>query len=251
VRLLVVKPNTTQGVTDHLHAVACAAAAPGTQVSSVTATRGVPFIATRADAVIGGMVALEMLAVHYSGFDAAIVGAFGDPGLGGARELLSIPVVGLAEAGLFSACMLGRSFSVITFSATLVPWFEECVAWHGLEKRCASVRALNESFRSLTDVQQEKEQRLIDLANTVASNDRADVVVLGGAPLSGMANTIKDRVDVPLVDCVVAAVKQAESLTALDVRKARIGTYQRPAAKDSVGIEPALAKILRRDDRSS
>lgn len=250
-RLLVVNPNTTQGVTDHLHAVACAAAAPSTQVSSITATRGVPFIATRADAVIGGMVTLEMLAAHYHAFDAAIVGAFGDPGLGGARELLSIPVVGLAEAGLFSACMLGRSFSVITFSATLVPWFEECVAWHGLEKRCASVRALNESFRSLTDVQQEKEQRLIDLANMVATNDRADVVVLGGAPLSGMANTIKDRVEVPLVDCVVAAVKQAESLVALDVRKARLGTYQRPAAKDSVGLDPALTKILRRDDRNS
>lgn len=246
-RLLIVNPNTTQGVTDHIHAVACTAAAAGTDITSITATRGMPYIATRADAVVGGLVTLEMLANHGAGFDAAVVGAFGDPGLGAARELLSIPVVGLAEAGLLSACMLGRSFSVVTFSATLVPWFEECIAWHGLEKRCASVRSLHESFTSLTDVKKEKEQRLIDLANKVIGEDRADVIVLGGAPLSGLANTIKERVDVPLVDCVVSAVKQAEALVALDVRKARLGTFQRPMSKDSVGLDAALASLFRGD----
>jgi Asp/Glu/hydantoin racemase len=244
VRLLIVNPNTTQGVTDHLHAVARTAVAVGTEITSITATRGVPYIATRADAVVGGMVTLEMLAGHHAGFDAAIVGAFGDPGLGGARELLSIPVVGLAEAGLLSACMLGRSFSVVTFSATLVPWFEECIDWHGLRKRCASVRSLNESFVSLTDVQREKEQRLVELANDVAANDGADVIVLGGAPLSGLANTIKDRVEIPLVDCVVSAVKQAEALVALNVNKAGRGTYRRPAVKQSIGLDPLLAKLF-------
>lgn len=243
-RILLANPNTTQGMTDQLHKVACKAAAAETQVVSITAARGVPYIATRADAVVGAMVALEMLANNHASFDAAIIGAFGDPGLGGARELLTIPVVGLAEAGLLSACFLGRSFSVVTFSPALVPWFEECIAWHGLEGRCASVRALNESFQSVIDVQREKEERLVELCNIAAVDDKADAIILGGAPLSGLAQTIKHRVAIPLVDCVVAAVKQAEALVALRPCKATLGTYRRPAAKSSIGLDPGLSALL-------
>lgn len=243
-RVLIVNPNTTQGITDHIHAIARQAAAAGTEVVSLTADRGMPYIATRADAVVGSMVALEMLANHHAGFNAAIIGAFGDPGLGAARELLSIPVVGLAEAGLLSACMLGRRFSVVTFSSALVPWFEECIAWHGLGSRCASIRSLNEAFGSVADVQNEKEDHLVALASRTI-DDGADVIVLGGAPLSGLAGKIKDRVEVPLVDCVVAAVKQAELLVALHANKARRGTYRLPDAKESTGIDSALTGLFR------
>ena len=243
-RLLLINPNTSVGITDRLHSVARAATAAGTELVSATAPRGVPYIATRADAVIGAVVVLEMLSAHEGSFDAAIIGAFGDPGLGGARELFSVPIVGLAEAGMLSACMLGRTFSVITFSGSLVPWFEECIRWHGLEKRCSSVRALNERFTTLEGVQQEKEQHLIDLANRAATEDDADVVVLGGAPLSGLAETIKDRVVVPLVDCVVASVKQSETLVALNTRSPQAGTYRKPGGKSSVGLDPLLARKL-------
>jgi allantoin racemase len=244
VRLLLINPNTSPGITDKLHGVAKAATASGTVLVSATAPRGVPYIATRTDAVIGAVVALEMLASHEGTFDAAIIGAFGDPGLGGARELFSVPIVGLAEAGMLSACMLGRTFSVITFSNALVPWYEECIAWHGLEKRCSSVRSLNEGFSTIEDVQHEKEQRLIDLANRVSSEDGADVVVVGGAPLSGLAETIKDQVNVPMVDCVVASVKLAEALVALKTRAPRAGTYRTPAEKASIGLDPILARKL-------
>jgi allantoin racemase len=244
VRLLLINPNTSAGVTDRLHSVASAATAAGTVLVSATAPRGVPYIATRADAVIGAIVALEMLSAHEGSFDAAIIGAFGDPGLGGARELFSVPIVGLAEAGMLSACMLGRTFSVITFSGALVPWYEECIRWHGLEKRCSSVRSLNEGFSTLETVQQEKEHRLIELANKVAMEDGDDVVVLGGAPLSGLAETIKDRVDVPLVDCVVASVKLSETLVALNTRNPQAGTYRKPGGKSSIGLDPLLARKL-------
>ena len=97
------------------------AAAPGTIISTATATRGVPYIATRAEAQIGGAIALEMLAERHREYDAAIIAAFGDPGLFGARELFDIPVVGMAEASMLTACMLGRRFAIVTFAARLVP----------------------------------------------------------------------------------------------------------------------------------
>jgi allantoin racemase len=240
-RVLMLNPNTSRSVTDLIADTARAAAAPGTEIVPATAPRGVPYIATRAEAVLGGAVALEMLAELHGGVDAAVIAAFGDPALGGARELFPIPVVGLAEAGMLTACMLGARFAIVTFAQALEPWYRECVEWHGLERRCAGVRALGGAFRSIGDVQREKEDLLVELALRAVEEDRADVVLLAGAPLAGLAPRVADRIPVPVVDCVAAAVKQAEALIALRPRKATRGTYRRPDPKDSTGLAPALA----------
>jgi len=240
-RILVLNPNTSQGITDRLMAAARPAAAAGTELVALTAPRGFPYIATRAEAQIGGAVALEMLAEHQAGFDAAIIAAFGDPGLFGARELFDIPVVGMAEAAMLTACMLGKRFAIVTFAQALGPWYAECVESHGLTGRLAGIRMLDGRFASVADVQDEKEQLLVDLANRAVVEDEADVVILAGAPLAGLADKVKDRIPVPVVDQMAAAVKQAEALVSLHVRKATAGTFRRPAAKQAIGLAPHLS----------
>ncbi len=86
-RILILNPNTTEPVTDILVAAAHPAAAAGTELVGMTASRGVPYIASRAEAQIGGTIALEMLAEQHRNVDAAIIAAFGDPGLLGARAV--------------------------------------------------------------------------------------------------------------------------------------------------------------------
>jgi allantoin racemase len=71
-------------------------------------------------------------------------------------------------------------------------------------------------------------------------------VILGGAPLAGLAATVADRVAVPLVDGVAAAVRQAEVLASLRVRKATAGTFRRPDAKPVTGVPAALAELFMR-----
>ncbi|MBN9536288.1 MAG: Asp/Glu/hydantoin racemase [Alphaproteobacteria bacterium] len=247
-KILVANPNTSAGVTDRLVASGRLVASPGTELLPMTAPRGVPYIATRAEAAIGGAVMLEMLAERRGTFDAAICAAFGDPGLGGARELFDFPVVGMAEAAMLAACMLGRSFGIVSFSRSLEPWFAEIVAWHGLSGRCAAIATLDEAFKSIDDVQEEKEQVLVDLANRTVADRGADVVILAGAPLAGLANKIADRVPVPLVDGIQAAVMMAEGLVRLKPRKATAGTYRRPAPKESTGLAPALADLIGHKD---
>lgn len=247
-RILLLNPNTTQSVTDRLYEVGAKAAAPGTTLVPLTAPRGVPYIATRAEAQIGGAVALEVLAEHHRTADAAIMAAFGDPGLLGARELFDIPVVGMAEAAMLSACMLGRRFAIVTFATALVPWFEDCVEMHGLSGRCAGVRMLDEPFRSIDDVQVEKEAVLVDLCQRTIASTGADVIILGGAPLAGLAEKVRDRIPVPVVDQVQAAVKQAEALIALKPRKATVGTFRRPGPKATQGLAEALARRIEHQD---
>lgn len=239
-RLLLLNPNTSRDVTALMAATGAAVAAPGTEILTATAPRGVPYIATRAEAQIGGALVLEMLA-EAPRIDAAIIAAFGDPGLLGARELFDYPVVGLAEAAMLSACMLGRRFGLVTFARALVPWYEETVVAHGLGQRCAGVRALEGRFSTLSGVQEEKEAQLIDLARAMVEEDGADVLIFAGAPLSGLAARVRERLPVPVVDQVVAAVKLAEALVAQRPLKASAGTFRRPDPKPSTGLAPALA----------
>ena len=248
-RILVLNPNTTPAITARLATAAIQAAAVGTIIGTATAARGVPYIATRAEAQIGGAVALEMLAEHHRDYDAAIIAAFGDPGLFGARELFDIPVVGMAEASMLTACMLGRRFVIVTFARALGPWYQECVDMHGLAGRCAGIRMLDGPFESVSDVQDEKEPLLADLAKQAALELEADAVILAGAPLAGLAARIKDRVPVPVVDQIAASVKQAEALVTLGVRKASAGTFRRPDAKATAGLPEALAARIERRDR--
>lgn len=243
-RMLLCNPNTSTEVTELLVRVAKPALAPGSTLIPVTAPRGVPYIATRAEAAIASGIVLDVLAEREGSFDIAIIAAFGDPGLGGARELMSVPVIGLAESAMFSACMLGQRFSIVSFSRALGPWFRECAAMHGLLERLASIRLLDGPFASLANVQEEKEELLIELSRKAIEEDGADVIILAGAPLAGLASRVRDRISVPVVESVIAAIKQAELLTALNPKKASAGTFRRPDPKASLGLSPALERLL-------
>jgi Asp/Glu/hydantoin racemase len=242
-RILLLNPNTSPGITALLDAAARPAIAPGTELVAVTAPRGVPYIASRAEAQIAGVVVLEMLAEMHPGFDAAIVAAFADPGLGAARELFPIPVIGLAEAGMLTACMLGARFGIVTFTPALEAWYAEAVAWHGMQARCAGIFALAETFRDILDVQHDKAEALVELAARAIAGG-ADVIVLAGAPLSGLAARVRGRIPVPVVDCAIAAVKQAEAVLAQNPVEPTRGTFRRPPPKPTQGPETALTRWI-------
>ena len=245
-RILVINPNTSVSVTEKIAAVALNAAAPGTALEFVTASYGVPYIATRAEAIIGGRVVLEILAEREADFDAAVIAAFGDPGLGGARELMSIPIIGLAEAAMLMACPLGRKFSIVSFSSRLEPWYRECVEWNDMSSRLASIRMLDVPVNDIGRVQADNENLLVELACETVDQDGAEVIILAGAPLAGLATHVRERVPVPVVESVTASIKLAESLVTLQTRKARVGSYRQSAPKAATGLTPALQQVIER-----
>ena len=91
-KLLLINPNVTEAMTALMAMEARRFASPGTEITAVTATFGTQYIENRAEAAIGGHAVLDALANHMAGHDAAIVSAFGDPGLAAAREFADIPV---------------------------------------------------------------------------------------------------------------------------------------------------------------
>ncbi len=144
---------------------------------------------------------------------------------------------------MLTACMLGRRFAVLTFAVALEPWYQESVDYNGLTGRCAGIFCLDEPFADISTVAEEKAQRLAELCERAIAAG-ADVCILGGAPLSGVAGLIADQVRVPLVDAVAAAVRQAETLAALKPRKAVAGTFRRPGPKVITGVSAEMKRFF-------
>jgi Asp/Glu/hydantoin racemase len=150
VKLLLINPNITAAMTDSMADEARRFASPGTVVVAVTAVFGTQYVENRAEAAIASHAVLDALAKHAAGCDAAIVCAFGDPGLAAAREFADIPVVGIEESAILTAWMLGRRYSIICLTPRLRTWYIECAQEHGLAGRLASVRALDAPIADIT-----------------------------------------------------------------------------------------------------
>ena len=243
-RLLLINPNISHSVTALIEAEARRSASPGTGITMQTAEFGVAYIETRFEALIGAYATAQLAAQHHGGHDAVIIAAFGDPGLGGLREALPIPVLGLSESALASACLLGNRFSIIAISQRIQAWYREVVHANGLTSRLASIRALDQPLASIGAVQDDHAQALRRLCERAADEDGAEVIILAGAPLAGLARALRGQLPVPVVDGVSSAVRHAETLVALQPGKASRGSFAPPPAKPNQGLPPALQALL-------
>lgn len=243
-KLLLVNPNTSVSVSSLIQAEAERSAAPGTEIQVLTAAFGVAYIETRFEALIGAYAAAELAAEHHARFDAVIVAAFGDPGLQGLREALPCPVIGLTDAALASASLLGQRFSIVAISQRIRAWYGETVTHYGMQGRLASIRGLDEPLADIGNVQGNQGERLVRLAERCVEEDGADVIVLAGAPLAGLARSLRGRLPVPCVDGVSSAVRHAETLHALQPGAASRGSFAPPPIKPNQGLSPAMQSLL-------
>jgi allantoin racemase len=250
-RLLVINPNISSAVSDLIAAEARRAAAPGTEITMLTAPFGVAYIETRFEALIGAFATATVVADNVDGHDAVVVAAFGDPGVPGLREVLDIPVVGMAESALASVMLLGHRFSIVAISRRITAWYRESVEQAGLIGRLASIRSLDEPLRDIGTVQSDHGARLRALCTAVVEEDGADAIILGGAPLAGLARSIAGQITVPVVDGVSCAIKQAEALVQLRPGSARAGSFAPPPAKLNAGLSDAMSRLLQRKVRST
>jgi Asp/Glu/hydantoin racemase len=238
-RILLINPNTTESVTALVAGHARAIAGEAATFVPVTGRFGANYISSRAAAAIAAHAALDALAQHVAGCDAVYLACFGDPGLAALREISPVPVIGMAEASCLEACNHGRRFAIVTGGALWGPMLTEFVVWLGLAARLASVRTIASTGDRIA---RDPEAALAELAaacTACAAEDGADVVILGGAALAGLAARIQPSVPIPVLCSVEAGTRAAIAAAAGSNRR-----LTSPPALDSVGLGPDLAKLL-------
>ena len=243
-RLLLINPNTSDSVSALIRSEAKRSASPSTEIDVLTAPFGVAYIETRFEAMLGAYATAQLAGEHAGDYDALVVGAFGDPGLAALREVLPVPVTGMTEAALASAHLLGHRISVIAISQRIQAWYREVIEGYGFGSRLASIRALDRPISAIGGVQEEHAQALLALAERAVAEDGAEVIVLAGAPLAGLARSLQGRLPVPVVDGVSSAVRHAESLVALNPGRATRGSFAPPPVKPHQGLPASIVRLL-------
>src|SRR5258705_5437152 len=232
-KILIVNPNTTASMTQTIGAAARAVAAPGTEIVAVTSSMGPASIEgfyDEAFAVPGLIRAL----LETPDADAGIIACFDDTGLDAARSVARFPVVGICEAALVTAGQLARRIAIVTTLPRSIVPLEQLVRRYGFAER-ALVTACNVAVLDLEKPDSGAGEKLrAEIAR--ALDNGAEAIVLGCAGMADLARALSEEFNVPVIDGVAAAVKQAEALVGLKLTTSRRGAYARPAAKTYAGL---------------
>lgn len=239
-KLLIVNSNMTQFVTDTVAAHAGRVAAQDTEIKAVTGTFGAPVIGCRTEDAIGAHSTLDLVSRHAKDCDAVLVAVSFDSGVRAAREMLPIPVVGMTEAALVTASMLGGKFAVLTFGKRANPLYEELIQAYGLSDRSVGVSSIEvpPGF-DVKDIDSTQDM-LIEEIKRLVNEEGAESVYLAGAVFAGMGERMQSQVPVPLIDGISCGVKQAELLASLNLPKPTSGSYQLPSRKELGGVSDSL-----------
>lgn len=242
-RILVVNPNTTASMTEKAGDAARAVAAPGTEIVAANPAMGPASIEGYYDEALAVPGLLEVIAAHERaapGIDGVVIACFDDVGLDAARCLSAAPVVGICEAAMKTATLLGGRFSVVTTMPRSVPALEHLAERYGVAGRCR-VRAAGVPVLALEDPASGAVERVRDTIRQAIAEDGAESVVLGCAGMADLARALTAEMGVPVVDGVTAAVKLVEGLAVLGLSTGKTGGYAFPLPKPYAGAMARFA----------
>lgn len=165
--------------------------------------------------------------VENNEYDAVVIAGFGNFGVFALKEALDIPVVSASEASETVACMLGHKFSVLTVLKQNIPYQEDLVRMYRLESKCASVRGINVKISNYA-AEEEVLMQLKSEIDVIVEEDKADVVVLGGARFGRYAEQLQELCGLPVLDPVEVAVKMAEMMVETGLSQSKKGKFAHP-----------------------
>ena len=240
-QLLLINPNTTASMTAAIGDAARAVAAPDTRLHVCQPTFGPASIEGHFDEAIAAAGVAEQVRLADPAPDAVVIACFGDPGLDAAREATDAPVLGIAEAAFHAAAMLATGFSVVTTMTRTCVIAERLLQRYGFERVCRGVHGTDIPVLALEALTRDTfARRSKRRAATRSRRTAAAPIVLGCAGMASLTRTLQQRLCVPVIDGVAAAVKFAEALAALGLRTSKRGDYARPLPKRYEGWAAAL-----------
>jgi allantoin racemase len=99
----------------------------------------------------------SILKAEKQGFDGVCISCFFDPALSEARQLLTIPVTGIAESSMHIASLMGAKFAIITKDKYYISPMETQISRYGMEAKAIKhnpVRVLTMPQDRLTPIEQ-------------------------------------------------------------------------------------------------
>ncbi|MHA1125145.1 MAG: aspartate/glutamate racemase family protein [Candidatus Heimdallarchaeota archaeon] len=219
-KILIINPNSDEEMTKAIQQTAESFAENEYKVVCKL-TNGAPkFIETYEDAVKAAQGMIKLVRENEDKYDAFIVACHCDPNLDTIKEITTKPVVGIGEASMKIASMLGHRFSVVSTAKHSIPNKEAVIRKYHLQDAMASVRAPEGDVSGCSD-----EEKYLQAAKLAIEEDMAEVIVLGCAGMTGLDKKLEKKLGVPVLDGVICALMIATGLVKYNVSTSKIRRY--------------------------
>ena len=196
-KIKIINPNTSIEMTESIGAAGRSVARTGTEIAAVSPEFGPASIESYYDEFLCAPGVIdEVRKGDAEGFDAYVIACYGDPGLHAAREVTDRPVIGIAEASLYTASILAARFSIVTVIPRIKTMLEEMVAGYGFERKVVSVRT---TPLHVLDIEKDPPRALETLraeARTAMEEDDAEAILLGCAGFAEFAEALEDELGI-------------------------------------------------------
>jgi len=242
-KILFINPNTSQEFTSRIQSITNKYVFPTTQVEAKNPASGPRSIESVYDELLSSAGTLELIISELDNYDGFVIACYSDhPTIYAAREITDKPVLGIAEASMYVACMIGYKFSIVTTNDEWHPLLWDAVKHYGLRERCASVRTTGMSVLSLEENEDQTYELIVKEARKAVAEDGAEVICLGCAGMAGMDKRMEVDLGVPVVDGVVASLKLLEGVIGYGIRTSKRCAYANPVRKELVNLPPIYEK---------
>ena len=224
VRMMIINPNSDPDMTAVIQESAERFAGSDFEVTTVRTPDAPGFIETYEDQAKAAPGMIRLVRENEDACDAFVVACHGDANLDVLKEITGKPVVGIGEASMKIATMLGHRFAVISTSRHSIPGKEALMRKYHLDG-LGVVRAPHESREETSD-----EEKYLQTALSAIKEDMAEVIVLGCAGMAEMDKRLQEKLGVPVLDGVVCALIVALGLVKYGVSTSKIGRYNPPCS---------------------
>jgi allantoin racemase len=219
-RILIINPNSSVEMAETIQRSAEEFAGGAFEVATVPNPAAPEFLETYQDEVAAAPGMVELVRRHEDDFDAIIIACHSDTNIDAVKEMTTKPVVGIGEASMKLATMLGHNFAVVTTHVHSIPGKLAQARKYHLQDLLVAVRAPAKGDEDLGD-----EDLFLALAHKAVEEDLAEVIVLGCAGLAGMDKRIQEELGVPVLDGVTCALIVATGLVRYGVSTSRALGY--------------------------
>ena len=138
-KIMIVNPNSSEKMTEAIRKAAESYAESAFEIVCRSIPGAPEFIETYEDQILAAPGMIQLIRENEKDFDAFVVACHCDPNLDVVKEITKKPVVGIGEASMKLASMLGHRFSVVSTARHSIPNKEALVRKYHLQYMLASV----------------------------------------------------------------------------------------------------------------
>ena len=245
---LVLNPNTSEAMTAEIEETARRVFLPPWSCIVASAPGGPESLESWSDYHLASIAILPVLEKHPD-VDGIVLACFGDPGLYLLKESCSIPVVGIAEASMSLAVLLGARFGILAGMRRAVELMDSLVRTYGLESRYAGTVSLEMRVLDF-DKDRSATLNVLERASRQLRDRGAEVLLLGCAGLTAFVSELQAQVEMPVIDPVEAGCRMLQTICAAGLNTSHIGLYSKPAPQNMQRLDhlftPEMARAIRK-----